>query len=157
MEIKEELAVNLREMLLGGGGLVIILLTVVQISPIEFNPWSAIAGAIGRAFNVEVLRDMEELSKAQRKTQEALERHIRDDDDRNADTHRERILRFNLELMRNIYHSREEFIEVLAEIDDYERYCDDHKDYKNNRANCAVNNIRRVYTERVQKHDFREV
>ena len=51
-------------------------------------------------------------------------------------------------------HTREDFIEILAVIDDYESYCRDHEDYKNNRATCAIENIKRVYMERLQKHDF---
>lgn len=83
-----------------------------------------------------------------------LANHIRMDGERNADEHRARILRFNNELLRDIPHTKEEFIDVLAEIDFYERYCEDHKDYKNNRAVHAIANISRVYDERLQKHDF---
>ncbi len=36
----------------------------------------------------------------------------------------------------------------------YENYCHDHRQYKNNRAGCAIENIKRVYMERLQKHDF---
>ena len=49
---------------------------------------------------------------------------------------------------------RESFIEILAVIDAYEDYCRSHPDYKNNRCICAVANIKRVYNERLQKHDF---
>ena len=41
-------------MLLGGGGLLIVLLTMVEIAPIKFNPWSALAKGIGRAINAEM-------------------------------------------------------------------------------------------------------
>ncbi len=58
------------------------------------------------------------------------------------------------ELLRNIPHTREEFIEILAEIDGYEAFCRAHPDYQNNRAVHAVANINRVYDERLQKHDF---
>lgn len=50
--------------------------------------------------------------------------------------------------------SKEEFIEVLTEIDAYERYCEEHPDYPNNRAVLAIENIRSNYKERLQKHDF---
>ena len=64
------------------------------------------------------------------------------------------ILRFNNELLRSIDHTKEEFIEVLAEIDAYERFCDDHPDYPNNRAVLAIENIRENYKERLKKLDF---
>lgn len=138
---------SLKEMLLGGGGLLIVLLTMVEIAPIKFNPWSALAKGIGRAINAEMLNELKAVKSE-------LVDHIRKDDERNADEHRARILRFNNELLRDIPHTKEEFVDVLADIDFYERYCRDHEDYRNNRAVHAIANISRVYDERLQKHDF---
>lgn len=83
-----------------------------------------------------------------------LNEHIRVDDERNADAIRAYILRFNMELVRGILHTREDFIEVLAKIDEYEHYCGSHKDYRNNRATSAISNIKRVYEDRLEKRDF---
>ena len=138
---------TIHEWLVGGGGLLAVLLTLVQIAPVKVNPWSAIAKAIGRAVNADVLRELDTVT-------QKLDTHIRVDDERNADSCRTRILQFNNELLREILHTREDFIEILAVIDDYESYCRDHKEYKNNRAVCAIENIKRVYMERLQKHDF---
>lgn len=135
------------EWLVGGGGLLAVLLTLVQIAPVKINPWSAIAKAIGNAINADVLRELDTVT-------QKLDTHIRVDDERNADSYRTRILQFNNELLREIQHTREDFIEILAVIDDYESYCRDHKEYKNNRAVCAIENIKRVYMDRLQKHDF---
>ncbi len=130
----------------GAGGL-LTLTALIQIAPIKVNPWTAIAKAVGRAINADVLNELDTVKKD-------LADHIRMDGERNADEHRARILRFNNELLRDIPHTKEEFIDVLADIDFYERYCEDHKDYKNNRAVHAIANISRVYDERLQKHDF---
>ena len=138
---------SINEWIIGGGGLLAVLLTLVQIAPVKINPWSAIAKAIGRAVNADVLRELDTVT-------QKLDTHIRVDDERNADSYRTRILQFNNELLREIMHTREDFIEILAVIDDYESYCRDHEDYKNNRATCAIENIKRVYMERLQKHDF---
>ena len=35
-----------------------------------------------------------------------------------------------------------------------DRYCDEHKGYKNNRASHAIANISRVYDDRLREHDF---
>ena len=86
--------------------------------------------------------------------QKKLEEHIQVDDERNANLLRTQILRFNDELIDDKHHTREHFIEILAVIDAYEDYCRSHPDYKNNRCICAVANIKRVYNERLQKHDF---
>lgn len=138
---------NLEEWLIGGGGLTVALLTLIQIAPLKINPWTAIAQAIGRAVNADVLKELNAVKSG-------LNNHIRMDDERNADEHRARILQFNNELLRDIPHTREEFIDVLADIDHYERYCKAHPEYENNRAIHAIGNISRVYDERLQKHDF---
>lgn len=128
--------------------------TVVQISPIKFDPWTWLAQQIGRAINREVLASVTEVRKAQEDARERLDEHIRVDDERNADLHRARILLFNNELLRDIPHTQEDFIEVMAEIDHYTRYCHAHPEYENHRAVHAIANIERVYDDRLQKHDF---
>lgn len=145
---------TLKEIFLGGSGGLLVLLTLVQISPININPWSAIAAALGRAINAEVMGSLDEVKEAQRETRTRLDAHIQADDERNADDRRTRILRFNNELYRDIPHTKEDFVDILADIDVYEEYCRDHPDYKNNRAVHAIANIGRVYDERLQKHDF---
>ena len=64
----------------GGGvvGFILVLLALVEISPIKINPWTAIGKAIGRAINGDVIEKLE----ATRKT---LDEHIKTDDARNAD------------------------------------------------------------------------
>ena len=131
---------NIKELLVNGSGLFAILLTVIEFVPIKINPLSAIARHIGKAFNADITAK--------------LEAHIAMDDRRTTDAHRARILHFNNELLRNIPHTKEEFIEVLAEIDAYEDYCREHDDYKNNRATLAIENIKENYRERLKKHDF---
>ena len=118
---------SIQELLTGGGGLVVLALTVIQVAPVKINPWSAIAKAIGRAINAEVLAELE-------RTRIKLDNHIKTDDERAADMHRARILQFNNELIRNIPHTREEFIEILAEIDGYEKFCKRNPNYPNSRA-----------------------
>ena len=61
---------------------------------------------------------------------------------------------FTVQKSCDIPHTQEDFIEILHEIDLYEKYCDTHPEYENNRATHAVANIKRVYDERLVKHDF---
>lgn len=145
---------GLQEILACGGISVFALTTLIQICPIKVNPWSALAKALGRAINADVMAELSEMKKVQKQTREKLEEHIDLDDERMADTHRTKILRFNNELLRDIDHTKEEFIEALADIDEYESYCNGHPAYKNNRAVHAIGNIKRVYDERLEKHDF---
>ena len=132
---------SLQELLTGGGGLLLAAMTLVQIAPVKLNPWSWLAKAVGRAMGLDSI-------------EKKLDAHIEMDDRRTADGHRARILHFNNELLRGIEHTKEEFIEALAEIDAYEHYCADHPEYPNNRAVLAIENIRSNYRERLQQHDF---
>jgi len=130
------------------------LATVIQIAPIKIDPWSWLASTIGKALNRDVLVSLEEVKAAQRNNERKLDEHIKADDEREADGWRASILHFNLELIRGIHHTREDFIEIFLVIDKYETYCRLHEDYSNNRAVHAIANIGRVYDERQQKNDF---
>lgn len=145
---------SMNEIIMSGVGVAVVLLSLVEIAPIKINPWSALARILGRAFNAEVIKTMNEIREAQKETSKKLENHIKADDRREADKCRARILKFNNELLRGIPHTKEDFIEALKDIDDYERYCDEHKDYENGRAVHAIANIDRVYDERLKKNDF---
>ena len=54
---------NLEEILLGGGGVLLAAMTLIQVAPIKVNPWSAIAKAIGRAINGEVIAKVDQLER----------------------------------------------------------------------------------------------
>lgn len=145
---------NLGEIAGWSGGGLLLLLTFIQIAPIKVNPWSAIVRGIGKALNGDVLKKLDVLEAGQVEARNRLDEHIRIDDDRNADTHRSRILHFNTELLRGNKHTQEDFVEVLTEIDFYEHYCREHPDYENNRAVLAIENIKRVYKDLMENGGF---
>lgn len=128
-------------------GLLIILIGMIKIPKIELNIWNLIGRTIGRSINKEVLEQMNRLSKEVDTLQkeEELER---------ARQARQRILRFNDEILFNKRHSKEHFDEVLEDIDTYEDYCSTHEDYENNKAVLAISTIREVYRECLKDHDF---
>ncbi len=147
---------NLSEILLNSSGALLLLLTLVEITPLKINPWSTFAKHIGKAFNHSVLVRLDELEKQIKSTENKLDGHIDKDAKDKAEEARALVLRFNNELLRNIPHTREEYFDVLQSIDTYEDYCDTHKDYENNRAVFAIANIKRSYDARLIKHDFLE-
>lgn len=131
------------------GGVLIVLMTLVQIAPLKINPWSAIGRAIGKVLNKDVLNKLDKMEETQTQTIHRLDKHIRIDDERNADWHRARILQFNTELLRKLPHTDEDFHEMLYNIDSYERYCTEHPEYPNSRAIHAIKHIESVYDERL--------
>lgn len=145
---------TLQELLLGGGGGLLVLLTLIQISPIKINPWSMIARCLGRAFNKDVLDKLQAVEDEQKIIKSEMAKQKAEADKREADGWRADILRFNMELVKHTKHTREDYIEILDIIDKYEAYCDAHKDYENNRAVHAVANIERCYDDRLKNNDF---
>ena len=74
---------SIQEILSGSGGMLVVLMTIVQILPVKINPWTALANAIGRAVNADVLKELDNVKKE-------LAAHVKVDDERNADEHRAR-------------------------------------------------------------------
>lgn len=140
--------------MLGGGGAALLLLTLIQISPLKIDPWTALAKALGRAINGEVLKELETVKSEQQEIKTELHNYEMISDKREADGWRAEILRFNMELVKHVKHTRESYIEILDIVDKYETYCRDHEDYENNRAAHAVANIERCYDDRLKNDDF---
>lgn len=88
-----------------------------------------------------------------RKDIDKLRNEISEDRANNA---RIRILSFSDEVRHNVRHSKESFDQINLDIDTYRRYCDTHKEYKNNRAVRAIANIERVYDSCLRDNDFLE-
>ena len=128
-------------------GLLIILAGMIKIPKLELNIWNLIGRTIGRSINKEVLEQVNILSKEvdALKKDEELER---------ARQARQRILRFNDEILFEKRHSKEHFDEILDDIDTYEEYCRTHEDYENNKAVLAIATIREVYKDCLKTHDF---
>ena len=78
---------------------------------------------------------------------EALNKHIKTDDERYIKQCRTRILRFNDELIRGVHHTKEHFDDILDDITEYTRYCEEHRDFKNEKAVEAIANVKRVYRD----------
>lgn len=57
---------TIEEMLAGGGGLLLVAMTLIQIAPIKVNPWSALARALGKAINKDVLDGLAEVKADQK-------------------------------------------------------------------------------------------
>lgn len=152
---------EIKDIALTGGGALLVLMTFVQFTPIKINPWSWVAKMFGRvvkrfgrAINADVLTEIEEVKRHQKETQEKLDEHIRVDDERDADKHRQRVLQFNADLIDGKNFTHEYFADMLVEIDDYERYCETHPEYKNNRAVLAIANIKRVFEHHEENNSF---
>ena len=124
---------TLQEILVSGGGILILLLTIIQITPLKLNPWSVIAKELGKALTVDVLDKLDENS---------------------ASTCRYRLIRFDDELRHNVKHTQEHFDQILDDITTYERYCKEHPNYPNSKAILAIENIKSTYIKCREENSF---
>ena len=67
---------------------------------------------------------------------------------------RVRILRFGDELRLGMQHSKEAFDQNNEDIDTYEKYCESHPEFKNNRTVATVEFTKHIYNERLERNDF---
>lgn len=86
--------------------------------------------------------------------QRDLKAHCNADDERYIKQCRTRILRFNDEVIRGMDHTKEHFDDVLDDITEYTKYCDTHKEYKNEKAVQAIANVKRVYQKCEEENSF---
>lgn len=134
---------TIKEILLSGGGVLLVLMTMIQIAPVKLNPWSWFGNQINKDLLVEI------------KTMKSEIDTIRDE---NREVHakdcRVRILRFADEIYLETPHSQEHFKQILGDITHYERYCESHPEFENQIAVAAIEQIKETYIERLRKHDF---
>ena len=138
---------DIKQVGLYGGGMILILMTLIQITPIKLNPWSWIGRMIGRAINGEVLDKVNSLSEDVRALKD-------EDAERWASLSRSHILRFGDELLHGVPHSKEHFDQILLDISKYEDYCDEHPNYKNNIANATIRQIKNTYQKCLEDNKF---
>lgn len=152
---------SLNEIIGGGCGGLILLLSLIQISPIKVNPWSAIFRAIGRATTASISAEIKDVRSDLiavsnqinnvRDNVTAMQKQIKEDKAVNC---RVRILRFSDEIYRNQKHSKEHFDQILEDITQYNLYCDCHPSFKNEMTIIASDTIIKTYRKCLDEHSF---
>ena len=94
------------------------------------------------------------IEEAIEKLSERIDKFDAKGDERNAVNLRVRILRFRNEMLVDRNHSHDEFQQVLDDIEEYEKYCLLHPEFKNGQTVATIEHIKRNYQERLEKHDF---
>lgn len=138
---------EIKEIVMYGGGLTLVLMTLIQITPIKVNPWTWLGRTIGRAINGEVLDRVDTLANDVRELKD-------EDAEQWASLSRSHILRFGDELLHGVPHSKEHFDQILLDISKYEAYCDEHPNYKNNIANATIKQIKNTYQKCLDDNKF---
>lgn len=142
------------EFIANGGGLVFIVMSLIEISPIKLNPWKAVARWIGSAINKDITDEVNEIKSQIDKIDATINNMREAAQERYVILCRTRILRFGDELLHGTHHSKEHFDQILSDINDYESYCESHHNFKNNQAIMTIRHIKTVYTECMKDQSF---
>ena len=121
--------------------------TLLQIAPVKVNPWTWVARAIGRAINAEVIQRVDQLEENLLDLKTKTEVH-------EAKSARMRILRFGDEILHNVKHSQEHYNQILLDITEYEEYCVEHPEFRNNVTGITTKRIKATYEQCLQEHSF---
>ena len=133
---------------------VVLVLSIIQIAPIEINPLSCIARMIGRELNKDVLDRVENIEIMEEESKREIDKLSYDVSKNRAIFSRSAILQFNDDLLHNIAKSKESFDHILIDITYYESFCRKYPEFKNNVAVLSISNIKKVYEQRLQTNDF---
>lgn len=133
---------------------VFVLMTLVEISPIKLNPLGTLAKVIGRALNKEMIDQLNEIKKEVRTMDQRIEKLDYRVDESNAIQARSRILRFGDEVSHGQNHSRDHFQQIFVDITNYDAFCRDNPDFKNNMTKITAKRIEDDYMERDKDNNF---
>ncbi len=129
-----------------GAGIIIILLTLIQIAPIKINPWDKILTWLGNHMNADIVKRVDVI-------EAKLDEHIKESSDEMIRKVRADILSFGNTCMNGRPHTKEEFEFVISECDQYEKYIEKTQS-KNGVATATIAEIRRLYKKGLHDNSF---
>ena len=135
-------------------GIFAALSVFIEFTPIKISPISMLLNWIGERTNKCINAEIEELKKTVDEISDRQEKIEERVDEKEAVTCRVRIIRFSDELRRSVEHSQENFEQTITDIDTYEKYCQDHPKFRNNKTVVAKERILAAYNTRLKMNDF---
>lgn len=129
-----------------GAIILIILMSLLQVSKININPWSWICKKIGNLLNADILKEVREIDKK-------LDAHIKESEEQYLIATRRDILEFCNSCMNKRRHTYEQFRFIIKKCDEYEKYIEDNH-IKNGEISSAIQEIHRIYNKCIQENDF---
>ena len=144
-----------------GGVCIVVLLSLVEISPIKINPWSKLFRSLGKALNKDMLdeinglkTELTSLKEEIKKVDDRVDKMDSRIDENNAIQCRSRILRFGDEVSHGQNHSRDHFKQIFCDITTYNSYCHSHPEFQNDMTKITSKRIEDDYMERDKRDTF---
>ena len=127
---------------------------VEKFAPKDKKPWTAILTFIGKILTKEFSESQKDLIDKVEVLSLKIEKVAESVEETRAIAARVRILSFGDELLEGRLHSKDTYDQTLLDIDNYEKYCKSHENFKNNVTEETVALIKEKYRIRLRKNDF---
>lgn len=139
---------------LDGGIILVSLMTLIQIAPIKINPWSRLASGIGKFLNRDLETEVVTLKTAIEEIKKNINLLSEQIQKIEAVAARSRIMRFGDEVSHKQNHSKEHFMQIFADMTQYDQYCNSHPDFKNHLIKITSEQIQEDFKERDKTDSF---
>lgn len=131
--------------------IIVILMSLIQVSKIEINPWDFIFEWVGKHFHKDLTDEIVNLKDNVTQQGEKIDNLDRKIEENEMKSSRYRIIRFDDEMTRGITHSDDHIAQIVEDdIKTYEAYCDTHPDFINHKGESARKRI-------LEKYEAKEV
>lgn len=118
---------------------------LVQIAPIKVNPWSWFFNHLGKALNGEVIKRLDVVEKK-------VDSHIKESNSEKMTNRRQRIIQSADEIADGKRYSKERWNNLLEDVDTYLKYCNEHPEYPNSKAEDAIDFIKEQH--KIQRYSI---
>lgn len=125
---------------------IVVLMTLIQVTPIQINPWDALFRWLGGKFNKGLFTRIDIL-------EQKLDEHIEGSNEERIRKVRADILDFGNACMNHRAHTKEEFEFVISECDQYEQHIR-KLNQPNGVATATIAEIRRLYEKGIRENSF---
>lgn len=145
---------------------IIVVTKLIKINPFSVqNPFTLLGHAIGTTITKDISDQIKEMNKKIDDNNNAMKDHLNAVEkkvdkidyqfhENNAVEARARILRFGDEVSHGKNHSRDHFQQVLLDITNYNQYCADHKEFKNDMTKITAERIKEDYMIKDRDNSF---
>lgn len=127
---------------------------IEKFAPKDKKPWTAILTFVGKILTREFSESQKDLIDKVEVLSLKIEKVAESVEETRAIAARVRILSFGDELLEGRLHSKDTYDQTLLDIDNYEKYCKSHENFKNNVTEETVALIKEKYRIRLRKNDF---
>lgn len=137
-------------------GVIVLLVSsfLLEFSQTKIKPWSWLVKKFGSIANADVMKRLSDMERDIRSLKERNDKQDEKNLERDAIAARREILKFGDSLRHGVEFSKESYEQVLVDIDNYEAYCREHPEFKNNKTLSAKKKIISEYERCDATNDF---